>query len=515
MAGDREIGIIIRVKNAATAEINKINAQIGKMNSFVGRLKGTFASIGSTVGKTILTFSALTIIFAAVITYLDKMGISFGNFSKKVSGNFKNVSSNIKDFFISFKDPKNIFENLKKLGMIFGVLTAKSGMPLGSIGRLSLIFDILGVKTGNLVEWVGKLVFKFGMLGKKAGEPIGPIARFGSILSTSGSKIAKVITLVSKLAVGLNFLKIAGSKVGDVFVEMGNMVASGFRSLQSNFLMVVAAIYSIKGAMDITVGAYIKQEEQTRNLNSTLSSLGVNVKKSRKEIDDWVDGLMTATSASEDAIISAFNPLAKVTGSVSKGMRLTEIALGMTGGKMEEVGGTVDALVMGINNAGRGLKKYNITVGDAKTKQEVFNKIIAQSGPWLSNLKTTLESTGGKLNQLKNYAGEAAEAIGKGLSVGVVAAIKVMFKLDEGGAAALKNLKKRFEIFGHWIAEDLVVGLAVQIEKLRRMTGKEAGRRDSKGAAAALSGRYRDSHRTCGRGDRGVVGRTQHNRATG
>jgi hypothetical protein len=203
--------------------------------------------------------------------------------------------------------------------------------------------------------------------------------------------------------------KPAFSKAGKATDMLGKQAAKLGGALAAAF-----SVQKIEQFAKASINAFLEDEKAAGRLAKVVDNLGLGF--ANTEIADFVDKLTLATGVSDGKLRPALQALITTTGSVADSQKLLKQAIDISAGSGVDLTTVAQDLANAYVGNTKGLKKYNIGLTQAEIKAASFEDIMAKlNGQFGGSQAAYLETYAGKLDVIKNAAGEAQEIIGEAL----------------------------------------------------------------------------------------------------
>jgi hypothetical protein len=209
------------------------------------------------------------------------------------------------------------------------------------------------------------------------------------------------------------------------------------------------------------VKAFIEDEKAASQLAISVKNLGLAFET--PAIEKFISGLAQVSGVTDDQLRPAMQKLLQTTGSVTKSQELLAQALDISRGSGVDYETVVNDLSLAFTGQTRGLRKYYLGLTQAELKTMSFEDVQKKLTKQFTGANAVyLETYAGKIGLLSNAAGEAEEAIGKGL-VDALA-------LVSGGGNSIQPLADSMQEFGTWLG-DAIYGLGIMIAQIKSLPG--------------------------------------------
>lgn len=215
------------------------------------------------------------------------------------------------------------------------------------------------------------------------------------------------------------------------FIKVGviadDKTSKGLKSAKKNISVFEKGLTKLSGAMaaafstqavvafgKASMNAFIEDEKAAGRLAKVVDNLGLGF--ANTEIADFIDKLTLATGVSDGELRPALQALITTTGSVTDSQKLLKQAIDISAGSGVDLTTVAQDLANAYVGNTKGLKKYNIGLTQAEIKAASFEEIMAKlNGQFGGSQAAYLDTYAGKLDVIKNAAGEAQEIIGEAL----------------------------------------------------------------------------------------------------
>jgi hypothetical protein len=220
--------------------------------------------------------------------------------------------------------------------------------------------------------------------------------------------------------------------------------------------------------------AFIDDQKAASRLAVSVKNLGLAFETPR--IEKFISDLSKASGVTDDALRPSMQKLLQTTGSVAKSTELLTQALDISRGSGVEYETVVNDLSMAYVGQTRGLRKYSLGLSQAELKAMSFTDVQSKlTDQFKGSNAEYLTTYAGKMELLNTAAGEAKETIGKGL----VDALSLL----AGEGNTVQPLADSMADFSTYVS-DAIVGVAVLIDKLKKIPGVGESNAVSKGSFA-------------------------------
>jgi hypothetical protein len=220
--------------------------------------------------------------------------------------------------------------------------------------------------------------------------------------------------------------------------------------------------------------AFIADEKAASRLAMSVKNLGLGFETVR--IEKFISGLSEASGVTDDVLRPSMQKLLQTTNSVAKSQELLTQALDISRGSGIDYETVVSDLTAAYLGQTKGLTKYSLGLTKAELKTMSFAEIQAKLTDEFKGANAQYLTTyAGKMELLNTAAGEAQETIGKGL----VDALSLL----AGQGNTVQPLADSMADFSVYVS-DAIVGVAVLVDKLKKIPGMGESNAVSKGSFA-------------------------------
>lgn len=262
--------------------------------------------------------------------------------------------------------------------------------------------------------------------------------------------------------------------------------AKAFKKAQDSTLNLEKSVKNLGRALGITLGsaaiirfgkesvkAFVADEKAATVLANTMKNLGLEMSAPR--VEQYIQSLEKATGVMDDQLRPAMQTLLQVTGSVTSSQKILAQAIEVSRATGIDLTTVAQDLGQAYVGNTRGLRKYSLGLTQAELKTASFADITNRMTKLFGGANEAyLETYAGQMERLAVAAGEATEAIGKGL-------VDALANLGGGGSGGIDRIIKSMEDLSFYTAK-FIRGFGGQIGALGKLlTG------DLKGAAALLN----------------------------
>jgi hypothetical protein len=162
------------------------------------------------------------------------------------------------------------------------------------------------------------------------------------------------------------------------------------------------------------VKAFTEDEAAASKLAKTVDNLGLGF--ANPAIAKYIDELTLATGVADSQLRPALQSLISTTGAVTYSQELLSQAIDISRGSGVELSTVVSDLTAAYTGQTKGIAKYKTGLSKAQLASMSFSDIMTKlNGQFTGSNSAYLQTYAGKIGLIKNAAGEATEAIGKGL----------------------------------------------------------------------------------------------------
>lgn len=208
----------------------------------------------------------------------------------------------------------------------------------------------------------------------------------------------------------------ADSKTNKLAGSMGNKLTKAIGTAAVAYL----GARGLNMAINTFIGSAMKQEEIFKKLESAVNLTGVSYADAKPKIDNYLSALQATTRYGDTDAAPALQQITMLTGSLAKGFEGTEIAADLASSGLFDLNTASRYVAMAMNGEVTMLGRY---IPELKESAGLVNKNMTATEKWaiakdLLNSKfggmaqKDLDTFAGRMNQLQNYMGDLAEAIG-------------------------------------------------------------------------------------------------------
>ena len=201
------------------------------------------------------------------------------------------------------------------------------------------------------------------------------------------------------------------SKIGKSAGGMGSMLKKAAAG---------ALIYfsgrAIKNFAAESLRLYGRQEEAVRGLADALALLGIKDKAAIKDMAKFASGIQSVTKYGDEAVLELMTmgaTMGKLSGGELK--RSTKAAIGLAKAFKVDVVAAMRLVARAAVGDTTTLTRYGIKLGDAKTTQDKFNKVLDIGTRNFKLAEQEATRYLGIIEQTKNVLGDVKEVIGEAL----------------------------------------------------------------------------------------------------
>jgi len=163
-----------------------------------------------------------------------------------------------------------------------------------------------------------------------------------------------------------------------------------------------------------SVKAFAEDEKSAAALTQTLKNLSLGF--ANVGIEDFITKMSLSTGVADDQLRPAMQKLLQTNLDVAASQKLMGLALDISAagfGDVVSVAGTLSQAMVG--NV-KGLKQFNLGITQAELSTMSFDQLLEKlTKTFKGQAAAAADTYAGKINIIKNAAGEAQESIGKGL----------------------------------------------------------------------------------------------------
>jgi hypothetical protein len=163
-----------------------------------------------------------------------------------------------------------------------------------------------------------------------------------------------------------------------------------------------------------SVKAFAEDEKAAAALTQTLKNLGLGF--ANVGIEDFITKMSLSTGVADDVLRPAMQRLLQTNLDVAQSQKLMGLALDISAAGFGDVTSVAGDLSQAMVGNVKGIKKYNLGITQAELSTMTFAQIQERlTQAFKGQAAAAADTYAGKLNIIKNAAGEAQEAIGKSL----------------------------------------------------------------------------------------------------
>jgi hypothetical protein len=169
-----------------------------------------------------------------------------------------------------------------------------------------------------------------------------------------------------------------------------------------------------------SVKAFAEEQKSAALLANTMKNLGVAF--AVPQMETFISQLSESAAVADDVLRPAMQKLLSQTGDYFKSQEILTQAIEVSRGSGVELSTVVQDLANAYVGNTKGLKKYNLGLTQAELKTMSFTDVQKKFNDQFQGSNAAyLKTYAGQMEVLKTAAGEAQEAIGKGLVDGLMA----------------------------------------------------------------------------------------------
>jgi hypothetical protein len=214
--------------------------------------------------------------------------------------------------------------------------------------------------------------------------------------------------------------------------------ASVFTRQLRTFAAQAVSIYAIAKAFKFITNAVMEQEEATATLNASLKNTGVYSAQFSKALQDNASALQKVTTYGDEAILTGtalMQNIGKLGEDVLPQAQKAAIGLAATYNKS-----LPEAFTM-LGRAAAGnttlFTRWGIVLDDGMSAQEKFNKVLEIGTKGFALAEAQAATLAGRMAQVKNMIGDAAEVIGDALIPSVKSILESVIPIINSVVTAL------------------------------------------------------------------------------
>jgi hypothetical protein len=163
-----------------------------------------------------------------------------------------------------------------------------------------------------------------------------------------------------------------------------------------------------------SVKAFAEDQKAAAALTQTLKNLGLGF--ANTGIEDFIEKMSLSTGVADDQLRPAMQKLLQTNLDVAKSQKLIGLALDISAAGFGDVVSVSNTLAQAMVGNVKGLKQFNLGITQAELSTMTFDQILERlTKTFKGQAAAAADTYAGKINIIKNAAGEAQESIGKGL----------------------------------------------------------------------------------------------------
>jgi len=163
-----------------------------------------------------------------------------------------------------------------------------------------------------------------------------------------------------------------------------------------------------------SVKAFAEDQKSATALTQTLKNLSLSF--ANTGIEDFITKMSLATGVADDQLRPAFQKLVQTNLDVAKSQKLVALALDISAAGFGDVVSVSNTLAQAMVGNVKGLKQFNLGLTQAELSAMSFDELLEKlTKTFKGQAAAAADTYAGKLDIIKNAAGEAQESIGKGL----------------------------------------------------------------------------------------------------
>jgi hypothetical protein len=198
------------------------------------------------------------------------------------------------------------------------------------------------------------------------------------------------------------------SKMGGITKSIKSMVMAG------------ASIYTVKKALDATVGAAVKQEQIFRKLQTSVELSGKSYESVKGEIDKTFSSLQAMTEYGDTDSAEVLTTLVQLTGNYEKSLKNLPLVLDMASTGLFDAGTAARYVAMALEGNAQALGRYvpalrasnNEIMANGTAAEQAAEAMRILNEKFGGSAQKNLDSVSAKYKQFKNYISDVGEAIG-------------------------------------------------------------------------------------------------------
>jgi hypothetical protein len=204
-----------------------------------------------------------------------------------------------------------------------------------------------------------------------------------------------------------------GKKAFDKAGKSTSSLEKNVKSLAKAFAGVFAA-QKIMAFGKASVKAFAEDEKAAAALTQTLKNLGLGF--ANTGIEDFITKMSLSTGVADDQLRPAMQKLLQTNLDVAQSQKLMGLALDISAAGFGDVTSVAGDLSQAMVGNVKGIKKYNLGITQAEISNMSFAELVDKlTKTFKGQAAAAADTYAGKINIIKNAAGEAQESIGKGL----------------------------------------------------------------------------------------------------
>ena len=252
---------------------------------------------------------------------------------------------------------------------------------------------------------------------------------------------------------------------------MGSKVMGAFRAIQANWLAFTAAIGGTIAIVKSLTASLQDEQDSIVDLNNALVSHGQSLEKNLPILNEFMAKIQASTKYGDEFSRKALGQIIQMTGAdAPMAMKIYSMALDGAAATQREFQSVLDGVVRAYNGQASSLSRIGVMVDANKFKQEGFNAVIDEFAPFAGAAAAEGKKMAVQFQQMKNYAGDAEQAIGVGLKIGISDAVVEITKATLG----TKDMQKAIEQLTDWVMGSFAPALSYVISLisgLSKLTG--------------------------------------------
>lgn len=212
-------------------------------------------------------------------------------------------------------------------------------------------------------------------------------------------------------------IDIAGEFTGKKAFDKAGKSTSGLEKSVKSLGKAFAGVFAAQKVVAFgkaSVKAFAEDQKAAAQLTQTLKNLGLGF--ANTGIEDFITKMSLSTGVSDNELRPAMQKLLQTTLSVTESQKSMALALDISAAGFGDAESVATDLAQAMVGNVKGLKKYNIGISQAELSTMSYAQIQEKLTKLFKGQAAAAADTyAGKINIIKNAAGEAQEAIGKGL----------------------------------------------------------------------------------------------------